>query len=81
MSTEARVVLPEPVETAMPWRGPCGLCGGPDARHRILDAIADAVRAGEPAAGVADTYELPLAVVCFIADRWQGDDETWWVAP
>jgi hypothetical protein len=29
-----------------PFRGPCGLCGGPDARHRVGDALAEQLGAG-----------------------------------
>jgi len=27
-----------------PRRGPCGICGGPDARHRLWDAIETSIR-------------------------------------
>ena len=27
------------VEALDPWRGECGLCGGPDARHRLWDSL------------------------------------------
>ena len=41
-------------------RGPCAFCGDDDARHRVLDAIQERVKAGEPAADVADDYGLSL---------------------
>ena len=27
-----------------PYRGPCGICGGPDQRHRLWDAVEEAHR-------------------------------------
>lgn len=41
-----------------PYRGPCGVCGGPDARHRTADAILDRVAAGGDRADVAADYEI-----------------------
>ena len=46
-----------------PPRGPCGICGGPDARHRILDAIREHVAAGETAEEVAEELDVPLEAV------------------
>ena len=51
-----------------PYRGPCGICGGPDARHRLADAIADRLRAGESAEAVALDYEVQAGVVCAISE-------------
>lgn len=50
-----------------PYRGPCGLCGGPDARHRTLDTIRDRLWAGEDAQSVAEDYVMDVAVVEKIA--------------
>lgn len=74
---EARVVLPEPVESAMPWRGPCLLCGGPDARHRELDAIQDRVDAGDDEEDVASDHDLTVEVVRFIVNHWIQFDQAW----
>lgn len=76
----SRIVLPEPIETAMPWRGSCGLCGGPDARHRVLDALQDYVHGGTSVADLAELYDLPEPVVEYIAEHWVQDGETWTTA-
>lgn len=38
------------------YRGPCGLCGHPDARHRQADAIVEGLLAGDDVEEVADDY-------------------------
>lgn len=43
--------------------GPCGLCGGPDARHREADAICSRLAAGESEVEVAADYERPISTV------------------
>ena len=67
--------LPPDVDAAIPYSGPCGFCGGPEARHRVLDAIAERVHAGEPVADVAADYQQPEAVVAAIAGHW--DEGRW----
>lgn len=44
----------------LPKRGPCLVCGvpGEDQTHRVIDAIAERVRAGDPAWAVADDYAV-----------------------
>lgn len=37
-----------------PPAGPCVFCGLPDKRHRLLEAVAENVRAGESVAFVAE---------------------------
>ena len=56
-----------------PYRGECGICGGPDARHRLFDAIQEQQRAGDPSSLVAENYELPVELVERIAaaPRWR----------
>lgn len=61
------VTSPELLALIGPYRGPCGLCGDPDARHRILDAVAELVRAGDDPAGVAEDYGLTVEAVEAIA--------------
>lgn len=57
-----------------PMRGPCLVCeSGADQRHRILDAVADRVRAGDSAVEVAQDYGWPERFVQRIADEWQDD--------
>ena len=46
-----------------PYRGSCGLCGHPDARHRVYDAIRERLAAGESVEGVAADYLMTVAVV------------------
>ena len=48
------------VDECYPPHGRCGFCNSPDARHRVLDAVASRLAAGEPARSVADDYDLPL---------------------
>jgi hypothetical protein len=73
----ARYTLPPEIDAAVPYSGPCGLCGGIEARHRVLDAIAERVRAGEPVADVAEDYGKTEAVVAAIAACWDYDRERW----
>lgn len=54
----------------MPFRGPCGLCGDGDARHRVLDAIVDRFRAGDDEAMLADDYGLPVGFVERLVKEW-----------
>ena len=42
-----------------PYRGPCGLCGHPDARHRQADAITGGLLAGDDIATVVAEYLEP----------------------
>ena len=43
--------------------GPCALCCGGDARHRVIDAIVSRVRAGEDVHAVALDYGVEDAFV------------------
>lgn len=43
-----------------PPRGPCGLCEGPDARHRIWDAIVDGPDSDEE---MAQNFDLSVDAV------------------
>lgn len=42
-----------------PYNGPCGVCGGPDQRHRLADALVEAVGGGDSPEFLAEIYELP----------------------
>lgn len=75
--TAPRFTLPPEIDAAVPYSGPCAFCGGIEARHRVLDAITERVRAGEPTADVADDYRKPLAVVEAIADHWDDTAQEW----
>ncbi len=63
--------LPDFVTAEIPERGPCGICGDPDARHRVLDAIAGMVRGGDDAASVAADYGVSVRVVEWAAEHWE----------
>ena len=60
------VMQPEPVDRWFPARGQCLVCGAPgaDQRHRVIEAIADAVNA-EPDSedDVAADYGVPVEAV------------------
>ena len=73
----ARFDLPPEVDAAIPYSGPCGLCGGIEARHRVLDAIVEQVRAGEPVTDVAWDYRLPKAVVAAVVEHWDDEAQEW----
>lgn len=58
-------------------QSPCGMCGHPDQRHRVAEAIAERVAAGEDAQAVWRDYKegsgqvhaLELTVAVLAADR------------
>lgn len=63
-----------------PFRGDCGLCSWPDARHRQADAILGSLQAGEDPEVTAVEYlpddvpdpvgtVLRVALACLAADR------------
>lgn len=39
-------------------QGPCRLCGGPYAAHRIIDGMLERIAAGEPVDEVTADYDL-----------------------
>lgn len=39
----------------------CAVCGHPDNRHRLIDAIVDRHRAGESVEALADDYQMAVA--------------------
>lgn len=49
-------MLPSWVDDEMPFNGPCGICGGDDARHRVTDAIVERVNSGEWVEDVARDF-------------------------
>jgi hypothetical protein len=68
----------DPALDAFPELGPvspCGICGTPGLpqRHRVVDAIADQVAAGEDEEDLAGEFGVPLAAVFAVAEwarRW-----------
>ncbi len=49
----------ELLDATFPSQGLCAFCGLADARHRIIDRIADRHRAGESVRELAFDYDLP----------------------
>ena len=46
-----------------PACGPCGICGGPDKRHRLWDALEGQARSTDGPEGTAKWMDVPLAHV------------------
>jgi hypothetical protein len=61
ISQPSRKVAPW-VDTYIHYRGQCPVCTG-DARHRILDAFAAFVHAGDSATLVASEYGYPISFI------------------
>jgi hypothetical protein len=57
-----------------PFRGPCGICGGPDARHRLWDAIQDRYGAAESIEELAKDYDLSAEAIEAVLLRKRGTD-------
>jgi hypothetical protein len=55
----------EPADRWFARLGPCLVCGvpGADQRHRVIEAIAGAVAAGDGEEDVAREYEVPVEAV------------------
>jgi len=56
-------VLLARLDRIRPPRGPCGICGGHDARHRIWDSIDDQSRTSDGVAGTARWLHVTVAEV------------------
>ena len=65
-------IYPEWVAEVMPLHGSCGFCGGPDARHRVIDAMIERVNAGEDENSVALDYEVPTSFVLRLVSEFGG---------
>jgi hypothetical protein len=50
--------------------GPCWVCGGPDKRHRLADALVENVRAGDSVEFVAAGYDVPVETVRRLVEVW-----------
>lgn len=46
-----------------PFAGPCAFCGLPDRRHRMLESVAENVRAGDSVHSVALDFGMPDTAV------------------
>lgn len=71
------LTLPPTLDAAMRYHGPCGLCGHPDARHRVIDAIASRVRAGDGPEETGEDYGISVELVELIADGWSSKRQAW----
>lgn len=71
MSEQEPVDAPAAVEAAWVRRGPCGLCGYRDARHRIWDSILSRRRGGDELDDLAQDYDVPLAAIVSLIQWWR----------
>jgi hypothetical protein len=55
--------FPAWLDAELPPAGPCLVCGGPDKRHRVIDAIVGRHAAGETIEALAQDYDLSEAFV------------------
>lgn len=65
------------LDAHFPRLGPCGICGTPglDQRHRVIDAIAEQLAAGESPEELAEDYGVPVDAVETVlawAAKWPG---------
>lgn len=60
-------VLREELSEHFPADGPCGICGDTilGQRHRVIDAIAGRIRAGDDPSSVAEDYGVGLRGVIY----------------
>jgi hypothetical protein len=72
----------DPVDRWFPARGQCQVCSVPgvDQRHRVIEAIADMVKAGDGEEDVAADYGVPVeavrACVRWVAEHPDGIERT-----
>jgi hypothetical protein len=52
-----------------PFAGPCAICGGPDKRHRLADAIVSNVRGGDAPRLVANAYDVAETTVVALVEH------------
>jgi len=70
--------LPPDIEAVMPYGSSCGICGGPDARHRVLDAIVGRYSAGDTdEQELADDFGVTVEQVGQILEHWNSDRQRW----
>lgn len=58
------------LEARWPFIGPCLVCGGPDKRHRLFDAILENLAASDSVELVARLYDLTTEEVELITVAW-----------
>lgn len=59
------------IDAELPFAGPCLICGGPDKRHRVLDAVADMVRNTEDVETLTADYGLSEELVKRLGEEWR----------
>lgn len=67
MKTES---ISNPLNNWFPRRGSCVCCGGPDARHRLFDAIVSRYEAGESVEALAADYAVTVTAIEAVTDWW-----------
>lgn len=64
------------LDAHFPMRNPCGLCGsGLPQRHRVVDAIAGALEAGDGPEDLAVDYQKPIEAITAVQawmKKWPG---------
>jgi hypothetical protein len=63
------------IDHHLPHRGPCGCCGGPDARHRLFDALWEFHQAGDSIEELADEYEYPVEAIAAVIELMRGMEQ------
>ena len=58
-----------------PFRGPCAICGHPDARHRLFDAIRGRAKAGDSVEELAEDYDASEEAIKLVIN--EGDSLLW----
>ena len=70
-----------PLDVLYPYAGPCMICGGPDKRHRLADAIVANVRGGDSMKVAADIYQVneeAVRTLVSAADRYARQHRRRW---
>lgn len=70
------IALPYEIDVRIPYTGRCVLCGFYDARHRVLDSIAE-WRPVNGSQEIADEFGYPIAVVEAVRAHWDPQTGTW----
>ena len=56
-----------------PPHGPCALCGHPDARHRVFEAISSRYHAGDSLEDIAEDFDVVVEAVLAVLGRSPND--------
>lgn len=58
------------LDARFPFTGPCGICGGPDSRHRLWDALDARGRSVDGPEGTAADYGIPASDVRLVMEAY-----------